>query len=218
MVSKSPGRNFGPFRSFLLFKPISPLSAGRRGPAQKSQTRSLIRADTLAVALACRWPLKSLFVSRRYGCGTRQQGADLSTTSEAFDGELGTLARLCVLAVDDNRMNRALLAANLQPLAVDLTLASNGDEAIRLSRMQRFDVILMDVHMPGLNGFEASKMIRQEDGSCNRRTPIIAFTAERGTDGDPDLYSACFDGIIEKPVLAATLFRTLLAVASRRGS
>lgn len=84
--------------------------------------------------------------------------------------------RLRVLAVDDHEINRRTLALVLQPLDVDLATASDGASALDILARQTFDVVLMDVNMPGIDGNEATRRLRASDGP-NADTPVIGFSA-----------------------------------------
>ncbi len=110
-----------------------------------------------------------------------------------------------VLVVDDNRVNRKVAKAMLSKLGCQVVVASSGLEAIALLETQKFDLILMDCHMPDMNGFEASLAIRswkddpQELCRQAAQTPIIALTA----DVLPDIHKRCemakMDGVLPKP-------------------
>src|SRR5687768_5756660 len=80
-----------------------------------------------------------------------------------------------ILLVDDRPENILVLEATLEPLGHRLTSATNADEALRLLLEQDFAVILLDVQMPGIDGFELADMIRARERS--RATPIIFLTA-----------------------------------------
>ncbi|MGH6978364.1 MAG: ATP-binding protein [Brevundimonas sp.] len=84
--------------------------------------------------------------------------------------------RIRVLAVDDHEINRRTLALVLQPLDVDLTLASDGHTALELLGRQTFDAILMDVNMPGIDGNETTRRLRASSGP-NASVPVIGFSA-----------------------------------------
>jgi two-component system sensor histidine kinase BarA len=122
---------------------------------------------------------------------------------------------LRVLAVDDNRANRALIEALLLPFGVDLTSASDGEEAVNLARFQRYDVILMDIHMPDIDGVQAARLIREDAGSLNRQTPIVAFTAEMPGIG-PNYDSTCFDAALEKPLRLPSILKILAGYVTRK--
>jgi signal transduction histidine kinase/ActR/RegA family two-component response regulator len=88
-----------------------------------------------------------------------------------------------VLVVDDHEINRRAVALMLEPFGVELTEAASGQEALDLAQAAPFDVILMDVYMPGLDGRETCRRLRAGSGP-NRATPVIACTA---TGNDRDL-------------------------------
>ncbi len=123
------------------------------------------------------------------------------------------LTGLRVLAVDDNHANRALLDAVLRPLGLDLISAASGTEAVQVAACSRFDVILMDVHMPGFDGLAAANAIHGNRDGPNRMTPILAFTAETVTDATARDYAAAFQGIVAKPIVADMLVKALLDAA-----
>jgi CheY-like chemotaxis protein/anti-sigma regulatory factor (Ser/Thr protein kinase) len=81
----------------------------------------------------------------------------------------------CVLLVDDRRENRLALRAVLEPLGLGIVEAGSGEEALREVLVQDFAVILLDVHMPGMDGFETAAVIKGRERS--RETPIIFLTA-----------------------------------------
>ncbi|GAA0618453.1 ATP-binding protein [Brevundimonas kwangchunensis] len=94
--------------------------------------------------------------------------------------------RLRILAVDDHEINRRTLALVLQPLGVDLSTASDGQLALDLLGKQAFDVVLMDVNMPGIDGNETTRRLRASGGP-NATVPVIGFSA--GTE--PEQVAAC---------------------------
>lgn len=104
------------------------------------------------------------------------------------DGTAALVDRLRVLAVDDHEINRRTLALVLQPLGVDLTTASDGFVALELLERQTFEVVLMDVNMPGIDGNETTRRLRDSPGP-NRAVPVIGFSA--GTEADQ--IAACLD-------------------------
>jgi CheY-like chemotaxis protein len=83
---------------------------------------------------------------------------------------------LRILAVDDHEINRRTLALVLQPLGVDLSTASDGMLALDLLARQAFDVVLMDVNMPGIDGNETTRRLRAS-GGLNAAIPVIGFSA-----------------------------------------
>lgn len=103
-----------------------------------------------------------------------------------------------ILVVEDNELNQELLEALLEEYGYQYDIAGNGEKAIELFKQQDYDLILMDVHMPVLNGFQTTEIIRQNEQD-KQRIPIIAVTAN-AMKGDRDkCLSAGMDDYIEKP-------------------
>ena len=118
-----------------------------------------------------------------------------------------------VLLVDDNAINRQVAAAFLAEEEVDLTTASTGEEAIEAWEAESFDVILMDICMPVMDGLEATCEIRRHETLSGRpRTPIFAVTANAMEEQVGEYLAAGMDGVVAKPVsragLKACLIRT----------
>jgi signal transduction histidine kinase/AmiR/NasT family two-component response regulator len=129
--------------------------------------------------------------------------------AEARVEDIGA-AELRILAAEDNPVNRLILQALLEPLGADMTLAENGREAVEAFRTGRFDVILMDIQMPELNGIEAAAQIRaMEDASGAPRTPIIALTANVMRHQIDEYRSAGMDDFVAKPIEASALVHAI---------
>ena len=125
-------------------------------------------------------------------------------------------ARLRVLLVEDNPANQKLATYILQDRGHVVEIAEDGQEAVGLTRQNRYDVILMDVQMPGMNGLEATAAIRdREDGDS--RVPIIAMTAH-AMRGDRDrCLAAGMDGYLSKPVNAQEMIGLVERLARGTG-
>lgn len=121
----------------------------------------------------------------------------------AAEDHAATVDGRSVLVADDNAANRILLRTILQAFGVEVAEASDGGEAVDLADRRDFDLILMDLRMPGLDGEAAARRIR--DGGGGRRTPILAFSAERDPILDPDL----FQGAVPKPIEPETLLAAM---------
>ncbi len=105
-----------------------------------------------------------------------------------------------ILLVEDNAVNQKLAIALLKRLGHRVTLAANGAEAVAKSAAEQFDVILMDIQMPEMDGVEATTLIRERESALNRRTPIIAMTAH-AMSGDREKYLECgMDDYVSKPI------------------
>lgn len=109
-----------------------------------------------------------------------------------------------VLLVDDNPANLQLASELLRGLNTQVVQASNGLQAIDACKTQSFDVIFMDIQMPGMDGFQTTKHIREQEKD-SKRTPIIALTAHSLTEQKAELLIAGMDDCISKPVSESQL-------------
>lgn len=109
-----------------------------------------------------------------------------------------------VLLVDDNPANLQLASELLRGLNTQVVQASNGLQAIEACKQQQFDVIFMDIQMPGMDGFETTRRIREIEAGAHR-TPIIALTAHSITEQKSQLLISGMDDCVSKPVTEAQL-------------
>jgi two-component system sensor histidine kinase/response regulator len=116
---------------------------------------------------------------------------------------------LKVLVAEDNPVNRKLAASILQRAGHDAILVTNGKDAVDAVTRERFDVVLMDVQMPVMGGFEATRLIRELEAKSGRRTPIIAVTAHAMKGDREDCFAAGMDGFAPKPIQSAKLLEML---------
>jgi signal transduction histidine kinase/NO-binding membrane sensor protein with MHYT domain len=119
---------------------------------------------------------------------------------------------LRILAAEDNPTNQLILTALIEPLGAELTMASDGREAVEAAARQAFDVILMDAQMPVMNGMEAALEIRRREAEAGAaRTPIIALTANVMQHQLAEYAQAGMDGHVAKPIEAPKLFEAIAA-------
>jgi CheY-like chemotaxis protein len=120
---------------------------------------------------------------------------------------------LHVLMVEDNPINRRIMTLVLERLPAKLTTAVNGLEAVRLFEEQRFDVVLMDLQMPGIDGYEATRRIRAFEAASGRgRTPIIVVSAHTRQTDIAETKLAGADHHLGKPVDVPLLLATMDSV------
>jgi signal transduction histidine kinase/NO-binding membrane sensor protein with MHYT domain/CheY-like chemotaxis protein len=117
---------------------------------------------------------------------------------------LQSLPGVRVLVVDDHPINRQLARLFLAGIGAEITEAVDGEDAVRTAAEWPFDVILMDVRMPKLDGPSALKQIRASAGP-NDCTPILAFTADADATFEQQLMEMGFRGVVMKPVDSGTL-------------
>ena len=142
----------------------------------------------------------------------------------SVDVPAAACAQLCILLVEDNPANQKLAAYLLKDRGHLVEIAGDGQEAVYLSEKNRYDVILMDVQMPGMNGLEATAAIRKRDDG-GRRVPIIAMTAHAMKGDREQCLAVGMDGYLSKPIngreligLAETLAAGVPFTAADAGS
>ena len=122
---------------------------------------------------------------------------------------------LRVLLAEDNAVNRALMISLLKKRGHSVVIAQNGREAVDAHARERFDVVLMDVQMPEVDGFEATAAIRKREAASGMHLPIIALTAHAMTGDRERCLAAGMDLYLTKPVRPAELYETLEAAVPR---
>ena len=106
-----------------------------------------------------------------------------------------------VLLVEDNAVNAFISAASLESMGVASVHAADGTEAVALYRQQRFDAVLMDCEMPVMDGFAATRLIREHEATSGRqRTPIIALTANALSGDREHCLAQGMDDYLSKPI------------------
>ncbi len=115
-----------------------------------------------------------------------------------------------VLVVDDNSVNRKILARQLELAGASTDAAAGGEEALELWRKGTYDLVLADLQMPSMDGFELTRRIRESERLERRgRTPILAVTASTLEDQEHKSRAVGMDGLITKPVGIEQLKATL---------
>ncbi len=118
--------------------------------------------------------------------------------------------RLRLLAAEDNATNRTVLQSVLAPLDLDLTLAEDGAAAVEAWRTGAYDLILMDIQMPVMDGLEATRIIRAEERADGRaRIPILALTANALVHQVEEYMTVGMDGHVPKPIEVARLYAAI---------
>ncbi|WP_051360026.1 PAS domain-containing hybrid sensor histidine kinase/response regulator [Adhaeribacter aquaticus] len=137
-------------------------------------------------------------------------------TKPALEIDFTRLDYIHVLLAEDNEINIYLAESILKSWGASIDIARNGKEAVELAGKHTYDVILMDIQMPELNGLEATGQIRmlQDQGKAN--VPIIALTAN-AIKGDAEKYLSCgMNDYISKPFEEEKLFLTIAGYVKRR--
>jgi CheY-like chemotaxis protein len=117
--------------------------------------------------------------------------------------------RLSVLLVEDNVVNQKVAAMMLEKRGHRVVVSSNGKEALDAFDKEHVDLILMDVQMPEMDGFEATKLIREREKANGGHIPIVAMTAHAMKGDREKCLSAGMDSYISKPINAEDLFSVI---------
>ena len=127
------------------------------------------------------------------------------------------VSQLRVLAAEDNELNRVVLTAVLGAVGITPVMVPDGREAVEAWSHGDFDLILMDIQMPNLDGVAATLEIRGlEAAREGRRTPIVALTANAMGHEVAQYRAAGMDGVVVKPIAVDKLYAVLSEAATRR--
>lgn len=154
----------------------------------------------------CREALYDELLLLVHGINTSGQGISRQDHTARLPASVNTPR---VLAVDDNEANLKLVMTLLQDYQIGAEGASSGFEALSKARKKPFDLVFMDLQMPGMDGVETTARIREMDNSSHRTT-IIALTAHALADEQERLIRQGFDGYLPKPISSAQLAETIL--------
>ncbi|GAA4120975.1 ATP-binding protein [Flavobacterium chungbukense] len=110
-----------------------------------------------------------------------------------------------ILLIEDNKINQMITRKMLENKNITCEIVDNGEDAVELLKIKRFDLILMDVHLPGINGTTATKLIREFD----KTTPVIALTAISLDENRDMLLSFGMNDVITKPFVPDEFYSTI---------
>lgn len=137
--------------------------------------------------------------------GTKGDGNERTVYKQTFEAPEAS-----VLIVDDNELNLRVESKLLANTRINVETALSGEEALRLTLLRQYDVILMDHLMPEMNGIECLSLIRGQAGGLNRSTPVIVLTANAGSQNQELYRVSGFEGYLCKPVSGEQLESMLL--------
>lgn len=129
---------------------------------------------------------------------------------------MATSSKIRVLVVDDEEINRLFLVDLLRMNNIDPDQARDGKDAIRKWQENQYTAILMDIQMPVMDGFDATRAIRKlEKDSGRPETPIIAVTAYHSEESKFECNNSGMTTYIPKPVVIADLLKVILPLANQ---
>lgn len=145
-----------------------------------------------------------------------KEASGSSKTTAEEEGAI-TLPELKILIAEDNIPSRELVRYFLKPHGATLVMSSNGNEALKLALNDQFDLVLIDMEIPIIDGYEFIKQLRREEKSgFRKRLPVLAFSAYSPVDCREKCFSAGADGFIAKPIDKNKLFSEIKNVISKK--
>lgn len=153
-------------------------------------------------------PIKEKSEEKKDAAETQQ--AHTTTTSEKSAQKTSVdLSNANVLLVEDNLINQKIVILSLKKIVKNIEVANNGKEALDKFGTSKYDIILMDIQMPIMNGYVTTKKIREIESSTNSHTPIIAITANALLGDREECLAAGMDDYISKPFQIEVLIQKM---------
>jgi CheY-like chemotaxis protein len=177
------------------------------------------RCEELGVAAYLLKPIRQSelrqAVAKALGAQEQKGPVPLITRSSLQDADGQTIS-LRVLLAEDNRVNQHLATRLLERRGHQVIVACNGCEALAAFEKQSFDLVLMDVQMPDMDGFEATAVIREREKGSGLHVPVIALTAHAMKGDREKCLAAGMDGYLTKPIRILELDEILENCVSHR--
>lgn len=127
-----------------------------------------------------------------------------------------TRFKLRVLVADDTVFNQQIIKRLLNKWGVEVKVVNNGKEAVTAFIDEEFDLIIMDVKMPEMDGFEATRKIREAEKKSGKHTPIIAMTASSAEEDKERCLASGMDGYVPKPLDSDQLYELIQSFVMNR--
>jgi two-component system sensor histidine kinase/response regulator len=192
------------FRALPRIELAAPGTSARAAPREATSSvtllaRPLVRRDALRLAVQ-----RALKLEPPHSASPNPAAPLPHSRPEPAGSALASVRR--VLLVEDNRVNQTVARKLLERMGCVVTVADHGAQAIRLCREQAFDLVLMDCHMPEMDGFEATREIRRaEQASGLARVRIVALTASVLVEDRQRCEESGMDGVLGKPIQPSEL-------------
>ena len=172
------------------------------------------RAEQMGISAHLMKPVKQSELLEAIAMSFGAAVAEPEPVPPGEDWKEARLPTLRILVAEDSVFNQQLAVGLLEKCGHSVVIARNGKEAIGAWVAQQFDVVLMDVEMPEMDGFEATAVIRTQERHKGTHIPIIAMTAHAMKGDRERCLNAGMDDYISKPIRAQEMFEKLRAVAA----
>lgn len=155
----------------------------------------------------------STLMAKKRSCGRpgKKSGQPVAVHPTAQEGD----SQLRILLAEDSPTNQLIALANLEQAGHTVEVVDNGRKAVQALEKEYFDLVLMDVFMPEVDGLEATQAIRQREKGSGRHIPIIAVTTTDTKEHWEKCLEAGMDGFVSKPVNLSELHRVIKSLPSR---
>lgn len=141
-------------------------------------------------------------------------------TTEASSSETASCsetASLRILVVEDNLINQKVIVRYLEKQGHHISLANNGEEGLQALTAESFDIVLMDIQMPRIDGLEATRILRERERGTSEHMPVIAVTAHTAQVDRDRCFEAGMDAFLPKPIRSGELFELIDSVLEANG-
>jgi CheY-like chemotaxis protein len=158
---------------------------------------------------------KPVLASELLDAMLNELGVSLALETAVKEDRFPSIAPRRILLAEDSRVNQMVALGFLKKWGHQAVVAKNGKEAVELWQHEPFDLILMDMQMPEMDGYDATAAIRREEQGTDRRIPIIAMTAEAMKGDREHCLDAGMDDYISKPFDPEALYKIVAAVPAQ---
>ncbi|MCP9469726.1 MAG: response regulator [Nitrospira sp.] len=183
-------------------------SLGRRGDAKRAQEVGFAAYLTKPIRRSQLLDCLKLVLAGGGSGDASPEGVPTGIITSHVVSEVRASLRGHVLLVEDNPVNQKVAVKMLEKLGCRVDVAGNGKEAVEAMERIRYALVFMDCQMPEMDGFEATRIIREREGTAHH-TPIIAMTANAMAEDRKQCLKAGMDDFVSKPVTAQALIAVL---------
>ncbi len=156
---------------------------------------------------------KFKLMKKKEGDGSLSQGQRPEVSVPSLD-----LGKISILLAEDNIVNQKIAVKLLESKGWQVKVVDNGQKVLDSINQEKFDVILMDAQMPVLDGFETTRMIRENEKKTGERIPIIALTARAMMEDRKKCLDVGMDGYVSKPIDRGNLYESIETVLKKGSS